>query len=103
MNATDVEPCAAIGNEHVVGRAFAEKLFASPKVLDQHETCGWMKGHETSSTELGRPDREHTLLNINIIELEIERFGHAQTRDTEQIQKAMRDPGSQLCRRPSRR
>jgi hypothetical protein len=39
-----------------------------------------MEGHETSSTELGRPDGEHSLLNINIIELEIERFGDAQTR-----------------------
>jgi hypothetical protein len=42
------------------------------------------------------------LLNINIIELQIERFGDAQTRDAEQTQKAMKDPGSQRRRRPSR-
>ena len=102
MNAAEVEPRATIGNEHIIGRAVAEELFASLKVVDQHSACGWMEGYETSSTELGRPDGEHSLLNINITELEIERFGDAQTRDTEQTHKAMKDPGSQRRRRPSR-
>ena len=100
MNATDVEPRATIGNEHVVRGARAEKLFAPLKVVDQHGACGWMEGHEAGSTELGSPDREHALLEIDIIELQIERFGDAQTRDAEQTQKAMKDPGPQRCRRP---
>jgi hypothetical protein len=83
MNTADVEPRSTIGNEHIVGRSVAEKLFASLKVVYQHGACGWMEGHETRSTELGRPDGEHSLLNINIIELEIECFGDTQTRDTE--------------------
>jgi hypothetical protein len=74
VNAAEVEPRATIGNEHIVGGAVAEKLFASLKVVDQYGACGWMEGHETSSTELCRPDGEHSLLNINIIELE-KRFG----------------------------
>jgi hypothetical protein len=59
-----------------------------------------MDGHEAGSPELGSPDREHTLLEIDIIELQIERFGDAQTRDTEQTQKAMKDPRPQRRRRP---
>lgn len=102
MNATHVEPRAAIGNENIVRAAGAEKLFASLKVADQHGTCRWMEGHETSSTELGRPDREHAFLEINIIELQIERFGDAQTRDAEQAEKAMKDPRSQRRRWPRR-
>ena len=86
MNATDVEPCATIGNEHVVRVARAERLFAPLKVMDQHGARGWMKGHEAGSTELGSSDREHVLLEIDIIELKIERFGDAQTRDAEQTQ-----------------
>ena len=93
MNATDVEPRATIRNEHVVRAARAEKLFASQKVVDEHSACGWMEGHKAGSTELGSPDREHALLDIDIIELQIERFGNAQTRDAEQTQKAMKDPG----------
>ena len=100
MNATDVEPRAPIGNEHVVRAARAEKLFASQKVVDQHSACGWMEGHKAGSTELGSSDREHALLDIDIIELQIERFGNAQTRDAEQTQKAMKDPGPQRRRRP---
>jgi hypothetical protein len=69
MNATEVEPRAAIGNKHVVRAAFAEKLLASLKVVEQHAACGWMEGHETGSTELGSPDPEHALLKINITEL----------------------------------
>src|SRR5207245_11204037 len=68
MNATDVEPRATIGNEHVVRAARAEKLFAPLKVVDQHGACGWMEGHEAGSTELGSPDREHALLEIDILE-----------------------------------
>jgi hypothetical protein len=93
MNATDVEPRAPIGNEHVVRAARAEKLFASQKVADQHSACGWMEGHKARSTELGSSDREHGLLDIDIIELQIERFGNAQTRDAEQTQKAMKTQG----------
>ena len=59
-----------------------------------------MEGHQTGSAELGRPDREHGLIEINIIELQIEGFGNAQTRDAEQAQKAMKDPGSQRRRWP---
>src|SRR5262249_18833820 len=45
-----------------------------------------MKGHETGSTKFGSPDREHTLLDIKIIELQIERFRDAQPGDAEQTQ-----------------
>ena len=100
MNATDVEPRATIGNEHAVCAARAEELFAALKVVDEHGACGWMEGHETESAELGSPDREHALLEIDIIELQVERFGDAQARDAEQPQKAMKDPGPQRGRRP---
>src|SRR5215468_1275957 len=84
MNATDVEPRSTIGNEHIIRGTCAEKLFTSLKVVDQHNACGRMERHETGSTELGGLDREHALLDIDIVELEIERFGNAQTRDAEQ-------------------
>ena len=61
---------------------------------------GWMEGHAAGATELGSPDREHALLDIDIIELQIERFGDAQTRNAEQTQKAIKDPGPQRRRRP---
>ena len=83
MDATEVEPRATIGNEYVVCAAFAKILFASFKVVEQYAACGWMEGHEPGSTELGSPDREDALLKINIIELQIERFGDAKTRDAE--------------------
>ena len=69
MNATDVEPCATTGNEHVVRAARAEELFAALKVVDEHGACGWMEGDKTESAELGSPDCEHALLEIDIIEL----------------------------------
>src|SRR6516225_4799695 len=103
MNAADVEPRATIGNEHVIGMAFAEKLFTPFKVVEQHGACGWMEGHETGSPKFGSPDHERALLDIKIVELQIERFRNAQTRDAEQTQKAMKDPGSQPRRRPSGR
>src|SRR5260370_33089542 len=59
-----------------------------------------MEGHQTGSTELGSPDREYALIEIDISELQIERFGDAQTRDAEQTQKAMKDPGPQRRRWP---
>ena len=62
-----------------------------------------MEGHQTGSAELGRPNREHGLIEIDIIELQIEGFGNAQTRDAEQTQKAMKDPGPQRRRWPSGR
>jgi hypothetical protein len=81
MNATDVEPRATIRNEHVVRAARAEELFAALKIVDEHGACGWMERHETESTELGSPDCERALLEIDIIELKVERFGDAQARD----------------------
>ena len=92
MNAIHVEPRATIGNEHVVRAARAEKLFTS-KVVDQHGACGLDGGARTESAEFGNPDREHALLGIDIIELQVERFGDAQTRDADQSQEAMKDPG----------
>ena len=83
MNPSEVEPRATIGNEYVFRAAFAEILFAALKVAEQHATCGRMEGHEAGAPELGSPDREHTLLKINITELQIERFGDAKTRDAE--------------------
>ena len=59
MNATEIEPRATIGNEHIVRAALAEKLTSSLKVVEQHAACGWMERHEAGSTELGRPDCEH--------------------------------------------
>jgi len=56
MNTSDVEPRATIGDEHVDRAALVDELLASLKVVDQYGSCGWMEGHETGSTELGRPD-----------------------------------------------
>src|SRR5260370_27967045 len=100
MNATEVEPRAAMRNEHVVRAGRGEELFAALKVVDEYGACGWMEGHKTESAELGSPDCEHALLEIDIIELQVERFGDAQARDAEHPQKAMKDPGPQRGRRP---
>ena len=59
--------------------------------------------HRAGSAELGCPDGEHGLIEIEILELQVEGFGNAQTRDAEQTQKAMKDPRPQRCRRPPRR
>jgi hypothetical protein len=42
-----------------------------------------MEGHETGSTQFCSSDREHFLLDIDVIDLQIERFRDAQTRDAE--------------------
>ena len=38
-----------------------------------------MKRHQTGSTELGGSDGQHTLIEINVAELQIERFRNTQT------------------------
>lgn len=56
---------------------------ASLQVIDEYGACGGMQRHESGASELGGPDRENALIGIDILELQIERFGAAQARDAE--------------------
>src|SRR5208283_462515 len=73
------------------------------KITSQHGDGGGMNGHQTGPTKLGCPDGEHGLIEIDILELQIEGFRNAQTRDAEQTQKTMKDPWPQRRRWPSGR
>ena len=55
----------------------------SLQIIDEYAACGGMHRHEPGSPELGGPNGEHALIGINILELQIERFGEAHARHAE--------------------
>src|SRR5438552_18845964 len=103
MNAADIQARTAVEHEHVPAAALAHKLLATPNIVSQHGTGRRMKRHQTGSTELGSSDRQHALLEIDVVELQVERLGDTQTGDAEQTEKAVEHPRPQWRRWPSGR
>src|SRR4030095_7533309 len=95
MNAADVQARTAGGNEDVAAVAVANELLATLKVVGQRGACRRMKRYQAGSTQLCSSDRQHTLIEIDVVELQIERFGNAQTGHAQQTEKAMEHPRSQ--------
>ncbi len=86
MNPADVEPRAPVGDEHEARGSRAEELFSTAKVLRQ---CGQGRSvdwHESPSTQLRSPDRQYTLHEVDIVELQVQRLRDAQAGDAEQAQ-----------------
>ena len=79
MNAADVQARTPGGDEDVAAAAVTDELLTTPKVVGQHSAGRRMKRHQPRSTELGGSDRQHALIEINVAELQIERFRNAQT------------------------
>ena len=79
MNAADVQARTTGGDEDVAAAAVAHELLTTLKVVGQRRACRRMKRYQAGSTKLCSSDRQHTLIEINVVELQIERFGNAQT------------------------
>src|SRR4029077_5332163 len=47
-----------------------------------------MKRHQAGLTELGFPNRQNTLMQIDVFQLQVERFADAQARDAQEAEQA---------------
>jgi len=96
MNMTAVEAGAATRDEHVGGDWMVEELLATREVVGQNRAGGRMNRHQPPLTELGAANRQDRLIEVDVGKLEVQRFGQAHTRHTEQADQAV----EHLCARP---
>jgi hypothetical protein len=103
MNITAVEASATTRDEHVGGYRVVEELRASLDVIGQDRISRRMDRHQPPLAELGATNRQDRLLEVDVGKLEIQRFGQAHARHTEQADQAVEHPRAQRCRRPGHR
>src|SRR5205823_2338014 len=68
---------------------------ASGDVVPEDLTGRGMQRHQTGLAELGAADRQHPILQIDILKLKIACFAEAQARNAQQPEQAVIDPRPQ--------
>src|SRR2546426_7747129 len=69
---------------------------ASGDVVTEDLTGRRRQRHQTRLAELGAADRQHPILQIDILKLKIARFAEAQARNAQQPEQAVIDPRPQF-------
>src|SRR5262245_39456 len=97
MNLCPIKPMAGPRDEQVGRyRSLSPMAFPSADVFCEYFAGRGMQRHQTILAELGTADGQHPCFEVDILKLEINCFAKAQARDTQQPQKTVVDPGTQL-------
>src|SRR5262249_26896102 len=83
------------------GASFQEAL-ALLQIFDKDFPRGRMNGHQTRLPELGFLNRQHVVMQIDIVELQVHRFSKAKTCYAQQSEQTVILPAAQASRRRQR-